>query len=106
MLDRMAWDPGIEGFFHIRVVLRSGTIQWHIWDASTCYSDNGEQYLERMLIQAMLEEKRFLEHWKNLLDEDATWEGKHILEHSAIRLLEGKKHLGGEDYHVPSQTHQ
>ena len=26
MLDRIAWDPGIEGFFHIRTMLRSGTI--------------------------------------------------------------------------------
>lgn len=34
MLDMMAWDPSIEGFFHIRIVLRSGTIQWHIWDSA------------------------------------------------------------------------
>jgi len=60
MLDRMAWDPGIEGFFHIRNVLRSGTIQWHIWDLGTCCSDSGEQQLERMLVQALLEDKRFL----------------------------------------------
>jgi len=41
MLDKMAWDPGIEGFFHISIVLRLGTIQWHIWDPSTCCSDSG-----------------------------------------------------------------
>jgi len=26
MSDKMAWDPGIEGFFHIRTVLRSRMI--------------------------------------------------------------------------------
>jgi len=34
----------------------------------------------------------FLVQWKNLPDEDATWEGEHILEHSALSLLE-VKHL-------------
>lgn len=71
----------------------------------TCCSDSGEQQLERMLVQALLEDNRFLEHWKNFLDEDATWEGEHILEHSTLRLLEGKQHLGGEECHVPLQTH-
>lgn len=47
--------------------------------------------------------REFLVHWKNLPDEDATWEGEHILEHPALGLLEGKQHLGGEDCHVPSQ---
>ena len=68
-------------------------------------SDSGEQQLERMLAQALLEDKRFLVHWRSLSNEDATWEGEHILEHPALRLLEGKQHLGGEDCHVPSQTH-
>eukprot|EP00253_Pinus_taeda_P014753 PITA_14753 len=49
--------------------------------------------------------REFLVRWKNLLDEDATREGEHILEHPALRLLEGKQHLGGEDCHVPSQRH-
>ena len=71
----------------------------------TCCSDSGEQQLDRMLVQALLEDKRFLDHWKNLPDEDATWEAEHILEHPTLRLLEGKQHLGGEDCHVPFQTH-
>ncbi len=75
---------------------KSGTIQWHIRDLGTFCSDSGEQQLERILVQALLEDKRFLESWKNLPDEDATWEGEHILEHPDLRLLEGKKHLGGE----------
>ena len=49
--------------------------------------------------------REFLVRWKNLPDEDATWDGEHILEHPTLKLLEGKQHLGGEDYHVPSQLH-
>ena len=30
MSDMIAWDPGIEGFFHIEIVQRLGTFQWHI----------------------------------------------------------------------------
>jgi len=105
MLDKIAWDPCIEGFFHIRTVQRSGTNQWHTCDPSKFCSDSGEQPLERLLAQALLEHKRFLVHWGSLSNEDATWEGKHILEHPALRLLEGKQHLEGEDCHVPSQIH-
>ena len=43
MLDRIDWDLGIEGFFHIRTVQRLGTMQWHIWDPDTFCSDSGEQ---------------------------------------------------------------
>lgn len=43
----------------------------------------------------------YLVRWKNLSDEDATWEGEHILEHPALKLLGDKQHLGGEDCNVP-----
>ena len=105
MLDWIAWDPSIEGFFHIKTVQRSGTIQWYIWDLGTFCSDSGEQQLEGMLAQGLPEDKRFLVHWRSLPDEGTTWEGEHILEHPTLRFLEGKKHLGGNDCHVPSQTH-
>ena len=57
MLDRMAWDPGIERSLHIRVIQRTGKIQWCIWDPGTLYSDG---QLERRLVQALLEDKQFL----------------------------------------------
>lgn len=105
MFDRIAWDLCTEGFFHIRTVQRSGMIQWHIWDHGTFCNDSREQQLERFLAQALLENKRFLVHWKNLPNEDATWEGEHILEHPTVWLLEGKQHLRGEECHVPFETH-
>lgn len=46
--------------------------------------------------------KEYLVRWKNLPNEDATWEGKHILEHLTSKLLGDKQHLGEEDCHVPS----
>jgi len=49
--------------------------------------------------------KELLVRKKNLPDEDATWEGEHVLEHLSLRLLEDKQHLGGEDCHVPSQMY-
>lgn len=74
--------------------------------------DEGQLVLELETILERRERKlrsrtirEFLVCWKNLTDEDATWEGEHILEHPALKLLEGKQHLGGEDCYVPSQTH-
>ena len=60
MLNRMAWDPGIERSLHIRVIQRTGKIQWRIWDPGTFCSDGGEHQLERRLVQALLEDKQFL----------------------------------------------
>jgi len=33
--------------------------------------------------------------WKDLPDEDSTWEGHEILSHPALKLLEGKQFEGG-----------
>ena len=60
MLDRMAWDPGIERSLHIRAMQRTGKIQWRISNPGTFCSDSGEHQLERRLVQALLEEKQFL----------------------------------------------
>jgi len=30
-LIRMTWDPSIEGFLHVRIVLRLEMTHWYIW---------------------------------------------------------------------------
>ena len=50
MLDRMAWDPGIEGSLHIKVMQRSGMIQWHIWDPGIPDGDSGDQQSEEAFV--------------------------------------------------------
>ena len=44
----------------------------------------------------------FLVKWKDLPEEDATWEKEKVLQHTSFQLLEDKKHLGGEDSDVAS----
>ena len=45
--------------------------------------------------------KEYLVCWKHLPLHDAMWEGKHIIQHSALHLLEDKQNLGQEDCNVP-----
>lgn len=37
--------------------------------------------------------REYLVRWRHLLLDDATWEGKHILQHPTLHLLEDKKIL-------------
>lgn len=59
MLDKMAWDPGIEGSIHIRVMQRSRIFSGTSQTLAPSCSDSGEHQLERMLVQALLANKQF-----------------------------------------------
>ena len=60
MLDKTTWDLGIERSLHIRVMQRTGKIQWGIWNPGTFCSDSGEHQQEKRLVQALLKDKQFL----------------------------------------------
>ena len=55
---------------------------------------------ERQLRTRMVRE--FLVRWKNLPDEDATWESERILQHPSLHLLEDKQHFARGDCDIPN----
>ena len=55
---------------------------------------------ERQLRSRTVQE--FLVRWKNLPDEDATWESEKILQHPSLQLLEDKQHFSGGGCNIPN----
>ena len=51
MLDKTAWDHGIESSLRIRAMQRTGKIQWRIWDLGTFCSDNEERQVEKQCLR-------------------------------------------------------
>jgi len=42
--------------------------------------------------------------WKDLSEEDTTWDSEQVFQHLDFQLVGEKRHPGGEDYYnVPSQ---
>ena len=46
--------------------------------------------------------REFLVRWKNLPDEDATWESEKILQHPSLQLLGVKQHFARGDCNIPN----
>eukprot|EP00253_Pinus_taeda_P007363 PITA_07363 len=46
--------------------------------------------------------REFLVRWKNLSNEDDTWESEKILQHPSLQLFEDKKNFAGGDYNIPN----
>ena len=56
-------------------------------------------YRERQLCRRTI--RAYLVKWRDLLEEDATQEGEDILQHLALRLLEGKQFQEGQTVMSP-----
>ena len=46
--------------------------------------------------------REYLVRWRNLPDEDATWDSEKILQHPSLQLLEDKKRFVEEDCNIPN----
>ena len=46
--------------------------------------------------------REFLVMWKNLPDEDSTWENEKILQHPSLKLLDDKQHFAGGECNIPN----
>eukprot|EP00253_Pinus_taeda_P004594 PITA_04594 len=99
----------IHNVFHVSCLKKALGQQVTVTDELPPMEDEGHLVLqleaiidtrERQLQSRMVWE--FLVRWKNLSDEDATWESEKILQHPSLHLLEDKQHFMGGDCDIPN----
>eukprot|EP00253_Pinus_taeda_P029185 PITA_29185 len=99
----------IHNIFHVSCLKKALGQQVTVIDELPPMDDEGHLVLqpeaiidtrERQLRSRTVRE--FLVRWKNLPDEDATWESEKILQHPSVQLPEDKQHVSGGDYNIPN----
>ena len=99
----------IHNIFHVSCLKKALGQQVTVTDELPPTDDEGHVVLqpeaiidtrERQLRSRTVRE--FLVRWKNLSDEDATWESEKILQHPSLQLLGVKQHFSSGDYNIPN----
>eukprot|EP00253_Pinus_taeda_P033316 PITA_33316 len=99
----------IHNIFHVSSLKKALGKQVTVMDKLPPMDDEGHLVLqpdaiidsrERRLQSKMVWE--FLVRWKNLPDEDATWESEENLQHPSLQLLEDKQHFAKGDCNIPN----
>eukprot|EP00253_Pinus_taeda_P034192 PITA_34192 len=113
LIGHVAYELGlpqgskIHNVFHVSCLKKALGQHVTVTDELSPTDDEGHLVLqpeaiidtrERQLQSRTIRE--FLVRWKNLPDEDATWESEKILQHPSLQLLEDKKHFAGGDCNI------
>eukprot|EP00253_Pinus_taeda_P034951 PITA_34951 len=99
----------IHNVFHVSCLKKALGQQVTVTDELPPMDDEGHLLLQPEAIIDTRErqlwsktDREFLVRWKNLPDEDATWESEKILQHPSLQLLEDKQHFVGGDRNIPN----
>ena len=99
----------IHNVFHVSCLKKALGQQVTMTDELPPMDDEGNLVLQPEAIIDTKERQlrsrtvwEFLVRWKNLPDEDATWESENILQHPSLQLLEDKQHFAGGDSNIPN----
>eukprot|EP00253_Pinus_taeda_P012414 PITA_12414 len=99
----------IHNIFHVSCLKKALGHHVTTTDELPPMDDEGHFVLQPQAIIDTRERRRrsrmvreFLVRWKNLPDEDATWESEKSLQHPSLQLLEDKQHFAGGDYNIPN----
>ena len=99
----------IHNVFHVSCLKKALGQQVTVTDELPPMDDEGHLVLQPKAIIDTKERqlqsrtvREFLVRWKNLSDEDATWESEQILQHPSLQLLEDKQHFAEGDCNIPN----